>query len=141
MKFLCCSLLMTVLALTLNAQTPAAKDSAIISDHVDLSKTQFVKVDIESDFPGGAAGWRRFLQNNLVYPKKAERKKIEGTVVVQFIVDKDGTISNISAISGPELLQEAATDVIKKSPNWTPATQNGRKVKSYKKQPITFKLQ
>jgi protein TonB len=76
-----------------------------------------------------------------VYPKKAERKKIEGTVVVQFIVDKDGTISNISAVSGPELLQEAATEVIKKSPNWTPASQNGRKVKSYKKQPITFKLQ
>jgi len=98
-------------------------------------------VETESYFPGGVPAWIRFLNNNLTYPPKAVRKKVEGTVVVQFIVDKNGALSNIEAISGPELLQEAAVNVIKNSPNWKPAIQDGRIVKSYKKQPITFKLQ
>jgi len=61
--------------------------------------------------------------------------------VVQFIVDKNGVLSDIAAISGPELLQAAAVEVIKESPRWKPAIQDGRVVKSYKKQPITFRLQ
>jgi protein TonB len=61
---------------------------------------------------------------------------------VQFIVDMEGKVSNVEAISGPETggLREEAVNVIKKSGRWEPAIQNGRKVKSYKKQPITFRL-
>ena len=117
-----------------------------IKDQVSASKDTakgetFTKVEIESSFPGGQRAWIQFLQNNLVYPKKAVKKKIEGTVVVQFIVNKDGSISDISAISGPEELQQSAIDVLKKSPNWKPAQQGGRFVKSYKKQPINYRLE
>ncbi len=99
------------------------------------------KIEFESSFPGGVPGWGRFVQENLVYPKKAIKKNIQGTVITRFIVDSDGTVSDIDAIDGPELLREAVIDVIKKSPNWKPAQQYGKKVKSYKIQPITFKIQ
>lgn len=98
----------------------------------------WTKVEIESQFPGGTAAWQRFLQKNLHIPEVAE--DAQGTVVIQFIVDENGNVSNVEAISGPEKggLREEAVRVIRKSGQWTPAIQNGRKVKSYKRQPITI---
>jgi protein TonB len=111
-------------------------------DDEDYDKT-FTKVEIESEFPGGAAAWLRYLNKNLRYPDDAVNNEIQGTVVVQFIVDKEGNVSDVQAISGPDNggLREEAVRVIKKSGKWTPAVQNGRQVKSYKKQPIVFKLE
>jgi protein TonB len=111
-------------------------------DEEDYDKT-FTKVEIESEFPGGPAAWLRYLNKNLRYPDDAVNNEIQGTVVVQFIVDKEGNVSDVSAISGPESggLREEAVRAIKKSGKWTPAVQNGRQVKSYKKQPIVFKLE
>ena len=111
-------------------------------DDEDYDKT-FTKVEIESEFPGGAAAWLRYLNKNLRYPDDAVNNEIQGTVVVQFIVDKEGNVSDVQAIAGPDNggLREEAVRVIKKSGKWTPAVQNGRQVKSYKKQPIVFKLE
>ena len=111
-------------------------------DNEDYDKT-FTKVEIESDFPGGTAAWLRYLNKNLRYPDDAVNNEIQGTVIVQFIVDKEGNVSDVQPISGPENggLREEAVRVIKKSGKWTPAVQNGRQVKSYKKQPIVFKLE
>ena len=100
----------------------------------------FIKVEIESEFPGGARAWLQFLQDHLVFPKKAVRKRIEGTVLLQFIVDKYGNISDVQALSGDPLLIEAALKAMEQSPRWRPAMQKGQAVKSYKKQPIVFKL-
>jgi protein TonB len=108
---------------------------------LDTSALQtFAKVEKESEFPGGRDAWGKYLSENLRYPQKAQRKKIQGLVVVQFIVNKDGSLSDIEAISGPLELRNAAVDVIKKSPRWIPAEQSGKIVKSYKKQPIGFRL-
>ncbi|MDR3715765.1 MAG: TonB family protein [Puia sp.] len=111
-------------------------------DNEDYDKT-FTKVEIESEYPGGAPQWLRYLTKNMRYPDEAVNNEIQGTVVVQFIVDKEGNVSDVQAISGPETggLREEAIRVIKKSGKWTPAVQNGRQVKSYKKQPIVFKLE
>lgn len=106
----------------------------------DWDKT-FTKVEIESDYPGGAAAWQRYLNRNLRYPQDAIDNEIQGTIVVQFIVDKEGVVSEVEAISGPKELRDEAVRVIKKSGKWTPAVQNGRQVKSYKKQPIVFRLE
>lgn len=106
----------------------------------DWDKT-FTKVEIESEYPGGAAAWQRYLNRNLRYPQDAIDNEIQGTVVVQFIVDKEGMVSDVEAISGPKELRDEAVRVIKKSGKWTPAVQNGRQVKSYKKQPIVFRLE
>ncbi len=106
----------------------------------DWDKT-FTKVEIESEYPGGMAAWQRYLNKSLRYPQDAIDNEIQGTVVVQFVVDKEGNVSNVEAISGPNELRDEAIRVIKKSGKWTPAVQNGRQVKSYKKQPIVFRLQ
>jgi periplasmic protein TonB len=108
----------------------------------DYDKT-FTKVEIESEYPGGPSAWQRYLNKNFRYPDEAVNNEIQGTVVVQFIVDKEGNVSDVQAISGPDQggLREEAVRVIKKSGKWTPAVQNGRQVKSYKKQPIVFKLE
>jgi periplasmic protein TonB len=105
----------------------------------DWKKT-FTKVEIESDYPGGPRAWQRFLRNNLRFPDEAAEVGVEGFVVVQFIVDVEGNVSDVVAVSGPKELQAEAIRVIKKSGKWTPAIQNGHKVKSYKKQPLGFKL-
>jgi len=103
----------------------------------------FTKVEIESSYPGGPGAWMRYLNKTFRYPEEAQQDGIQGTVVVQFIVDKEGNVSEVEAVSGPSTggLRDEAIRVIKKSGKWEPAVQNGRKVKSYKKQPITFKLE
>jgi len=109
-------------------------------DETDYDKT-FTKVEIESEYPGGASAWQRYLNKNLRYPQDAIDNEIQGTVIVQFIVDKAGVVSDDEAIAGPNELRDEAVRVIKKSGQWTPAVQNGRQVKSYKKQPIVFRLE
>jgi protein TonB len=100
----------------------------------------FLSVQIESEYPGGPGAWARFLNRNLRYPNDAQDQGIQGFVEVRFIVDKEGKVSDVEAVSGPVELRAEAIRVIKKSGNWTPAIQNGNKVKSYKRQPIGFKL-
>lgn len=107
----------------------------------DYDKT-FTKVEIESEYPGGQPAWLRYLNKNFRYPQDALNNEIQGTVVVQFIVDKDGNVSDVQAVNGPETggLRDEAIRVIQRSGKWIPAIQNGRTVKSYKKQPVIFKL-
>src|ERR1700754_2794414 len=102
----------------------------------------WTKVEIESEFPGGSGAWLRFLTKSLHYPDDAINNEIQGVVTVQFIVDREGNVSDVQAVSGPEQggLREEAVRVIRKSGKWTPAIQNGNKVKSYKRQPVTFKI-
>jgi protein TonB len=100
----------------------------------------FRKVEIDAQYPGGLEAWRAFLYRRLVYPQEAVDEGKQGTVHVQFIVDKEGNVSDVNAISGPPELYAAAVSVIKKSGRWEPGIQNGQRVKSYKTQPITFKL-
>ncbi len=109
-------------------------------DDEDYDKT-FTKVEIESEYPGGPAAWLRYLGKSLKYPQEAIDNEVQGTIVVQFIVDKEGNVSDVEAVSGAQELRDEAIRVIKKSGKWTPAVQNGRQVKSYKKQPIVFKLE
>ena len=123
-------------AISGNAQSAPREDTA-----KKTTLQTFDKVEIESEFPGGTRGWYEFLSSKLVYPKKAYRKKIEGQVVAKFIVEKDGSLSDIEMVSGPPELWQAVMDVLLESPKWKPAFQNGKVVRSYKSQPINFKLE
>src|SRR5580704_6565340 len=102
------------------AQSGAQLDSIAKGTKPDST----MKVEIESEFPGGVKGWQNFLSSNLVYPPKAVRKKIQGQVIARFIVEKDGSLSNIEILSGPKELWNAVLDVLNQSPNWKPAIQN-----------------
>jgi len=117
-----------------------AKGVVEVPKKQDEGETIFTKVEIESQYPGGISAWTAFLNRKLNYPQLAIDNEIQGTVVIQFIVDLQGNVSDVIAISGPDELKQAAINVIKQSSKWSAAIQNGKPVKSYKKQPITFKL-
>ncbi len=104
----------------------------------------FTKVEVEAGFPGGDRAWRSYLEKNLNTEVPGENGAPEGnlTVIVKFVVSKDGSLSDISCESDPGygICQEAIR-VIKRTKNWTPAIQNGRNVNAYRRQPITFQVE
>lgn len=103
--------------------------------------TVFTRAEIESDFKGGLNGWITFLQRNInpKVPKNQGAPPGNYQVFVQFIVQKDGSIGDIAALTSYGFgMEEEVIRVVKKSPKWVPAVQYGRIVKSYKKQPIYF---
>ena len=137
-------ILATVLSISFNA----------ISQTTDSSKNDktkvFTKVEKEAKFPGGAQGWRRYLESNLnadlatkCIKLKKNQKEAQQTVAVQFIVDKEGNISNVEVRNPAEVhpkLAKEAVRVIKEGPRWIPAEQNGRKVIYQAFQYITFQV-
>ncbi len=104
----------------------------------------FNKVEIEAEYPGGASAWTKYLRNNLDANTPVDNGASEGTytVIVRFIVSRDGSISDVVAETKHGYGMEAeAIKIIKKGPKWTPAQQNGRYVNAYRRQPITFVVQ
>jgi len=101
----------------------------------------FEKVEIEASFPGGERAWANYLRKNLDAETPINNGAPAGTytVMVQFIVDKQGAISDVRALTKHGFgMEDEAVKVIKKGPAWEPAIQNGRKVNAYRRQPITF---
>ena len=113
-------------------------DSLVIGDGV------FEKVDVEATFSGGERAWRKYLEQNLNPNVPVENSAPVGiyTVIVQFIVDRTGAVSDIKTLTnfGYGMEQEVIR-IMKQSPMWTPASQNNRTVKAYRKQPVTFVLE
>ncbi len=104
----------------------------------------FEKVEIEASFKGGEGAWSKYLTRNLRPEVPVENGAPEGTytVIVQFVVSKDGSLSDVRALTKHGYgLEEEAVRVIKKGPAWVPAVQNGRSVNAFRKQPITFQVQ
>ncbi len=92
-------------------------------------------------FPGGIDSWRKYLEANLHYPKKAQKKQIEGLVRVQMVVDVNGNIGEVEAMNDPGGgLAAEAVRVVKEGPKWIPAFQNGKNVTYRFVQSITFAL-
>jgi periplasmic protein TonB len=105
----------------------------------------FTKVEKEAKFPGGPDAWRKFLERNLNANVAADDGAPAGnyTVRVQFIVDKEGNISQVQAIDVPRACPSCgpeAVKVIKRGPKWEPAVQNGRNVIYQAIQHITFQV-
>ena len=98
--------------------------------------------DSEASFPGGKPAWIQFLNKNLHYPDEAVNNEIKGDILVQFDVDEQGNVSNITAIKGPKKggLREEAIRIIQLSGKWVPAMKNNVAVKSTGKETISFKL-
>lgn len=106
-----------------------------------VTKQVFSVVDQMPEFPGGQAALFEFLMKNVKYPADAKDKKIEGRVLVKFVVDTDGSITDIGLLKKtyPSLDTEAIR-VIKAMPKWIPGRQNGKVVKVHYSVPITFRL-
>lgn len=101
----------------------------------------FTKVEVEASFPGGEAAWRNYLSKNLNTNTPIDYGAPGGkhTVIVKFVVSRDGSLSDVQCENDPGFgMCQEAIRVIKKTKNWTPAIQNGRNVNAYRRQPITW---
>lgn len=112
----------------------------IIEDKPQNENPVFIPIEVEARFDGD---WAKFLFKHLNPQVPIDNGAPAGryTVMLQFMVDIDGSVSDIKALTRHGYgLEEEAIRVIRKSKNWEPAIQNGRKVKAYRKQPITFEI-
>ena len=101
----------------------------------------FIFVEHQPDFPGGMAAFYKFIQKKMKYPSQARKMGIEGKVFVQFVVDKDGSLTDINVIRGIGAgCDEEAIRVLKMAPKWNAGKQRGVPVKVRMTLPITFKL-
>lgn len=122
-----------------SSESQTSDQSNSISDKEE--KEVYVAVEKQAEFPGGIAALMNWLSMNIRYPEKAYKENIQGRVIVKFIIEKDGKVSNPTIVRGidPELDKESIR-VVKEMPAWQPAENNGKAVASYFNLPISFKL-
>jgi protein TonB len=101
----------------------------------------FDVVETQPSPQGGMAGWNQYLSKNLKYPTQARRMGIEGTVIVVFVINVDGSIQDVEVLRGiGGGCDEEAVKVVKEAPKWEPGKQRGRAVRTRMRLPIRFKL-
>ena len=112
----------------------------IVLNHLD---TIPVRIQIEAKFPGGARAWQTYLERNLNSNVPVDHRAPNGiyTVIVSFLVDESGNISEVKALTNPGYgTAEEAVRIIKSGPPWIPAVQDGKNVIYRQKQSITFQV-
>jgi TonB family protein len=101
----------------------------------------FQVVEEMPEFPGGMAECMKWLGQNINYPAEAKEKGVQGRVIVQMVVEKDGTITNAKVVRGVDpLLDAEALRVVNQSPKWKPGMQKGEAVRVKYTLPIMFRL-
>ena len=118
------------------------KEQVIAEPVVDDEPLSIALVEQKPSFPGGEAAMYTWLGNNIVYPPAASEEGAQGRVVVEFVVGKDGSITNVRVVRPrhPALDREAVR-VVSAMPTWGPGRNNGQPVKVTYTLPVTFKLQ
>lgn len=107
----------------------------------DQKEEPFNVVEDMPAFPGGMEALIQFLSSNIQYPADAQKQKVDGRVLVNFVVEKDGSITEVKVIKPafPSLDAEAIR-VVKAMPKWKPGYQNGKAVRVLFTLPINFSL-
>jgi TonB family protein len=105
------------------------------------SNEVYAVVDNMPEFKNGLNGLGEFLGSTLKYPEEAKKQHLEGKVFVEFVVEKDGTLSNVNVLKGVnKMMDEEAVRAVKLMPNWTPGKLNDQAVRTKMVLPINFKL-
>ena len=100
------------------------------------------EVENMPSFPGGMDELMKYLAQNIHYPIAAQEKGVQGSVILQFVVDADGFIGNVNVLRGVESsLDEEAIRVVENMPKWEPGILNGEKVSVRYTLPVIFRLQ
>ena len=101
----------------------------------------FQVVETQPEFPGGMAELMKYLQKNIRYPQICKERRVQGRVIVQFVVNADSTITDVNVVKpvNPYLDQEALR-VVKAMPKWKPGEQRGEPVRVRFTLPVTFRL-
>ncbi len=101
----------------------------------------FDVVETQPNPPGGMSGWNKYLADNLKYPTQARRMGVEGTVIVVFVINTDGSIQDVEVLRGiGGGCDEEAVKIVKAAPKWEPGKQRGKPVRTRMRLPIRFKL-
>jgi len=117
-----------------------AKTDTIRNDSV-VNETVFVIREINARFPGGKKECYKWLAANMKYPPICQEKGIQGRVFVSFVVNKDGSITDVKAISSPDpALAQEGERLVRSMPKWAPAMQGNKTVRSKLTIPIVFSL-
>ena len=116
---------------------------ATVKQSADLKKGEIYKsVEQMPRFPGGEVALMKYLQQNIKYPVNAAKNNIDGRVIVQFVIEKDGSIGEVKVVrSVEEELDAEAVRVVKALPNFEPGRQDGEAVAVWYTLPVMFKLQ
>jgi len=133
-----------------NSMSQEVVTPPIIYDDIDIFC--YVKIDPENavhdwvdkmpQFQGGERAMREFFDKNLNYPEEARETGIQGRVLCRFIIEKDGSISNVEIVRGVHpLLDKEAVRLIESMPKWIPGEHNDERVRVSYSIPIIFKLQ
>ena len=105
----------------------APKEAAVTEDN---SIRDFTSLEVLPEFPGGLAGWGKYLQKNLRYPPVARESSISGRVSLSFVVEKNGKLTDVKVLRGiGGGCDEESVRVLKGAPAWKPGIQNGRPVR------------
>lgn len=117
--------------------------TGVVEAHQPVKETVFTTVEIMPSFPGGDEALLRFLHDNVRYPHVAQENEIQGTVFVQFVVDKEGNINDVRTIGATKGggLEEESIRVVKKMPKWKPGKQNSQPVSVQFNLPVRYTLQ
>lgn len=125
------ALMMLVLLFSFMTSTAQTKKNNMVFDIVEVMP----------QYPGGQIAMLKYFMENIKYPEQAMKKGIQGRVAVSFIVEKDGSISNVRPVhSVHPLLDKEAVRVVKSMPKWSPGKQNGKPVRVRFNVPVMFKL-
>ena len=130
-------LLVTVMLSVMSVSVAMADDPATKETDEILFCTQ----QIPAQFPGGQEALMKWIEQNKVYPQKALKKGIEGRVIVQFVVKKDGTVTNGKIVRGVDpLLDKEALRLVSIMPKWSPGRFAGKDTRFTYNLPLLFKL-
>ena len=108
----------------------------------EVENKVFDVVEVMPSFPGGQSALMQYLNSNIKYPVVAQENGVQGRVVVSFVVEKDGSITDVRVVRSVDpSLDREATRVVKSMPHWIPGKQNGSAVRVKYNVPVSFKLQ
>ena len=115
----------------------AVGDDSTTSDNEKVYQV----VGQQPNFPGGKEELFKYLAYNMIYPADAAKNKVEGRVLVTFVIEHDGSISNVNVVNSVyPLLDKEAIRVVSEMPKWIPGKANGKTVRVKYTIPITFRL-
>ena len=125
------------------SQDQMKKDVIVVEEPVKVEPEKiFDAVEQMPTFPGGDAALYKFIGDNLVYPAQAAEEGVSGRVTIRFVVERDGTVSQVTVARGRHpALDKEAKRVVSKLPKFIPGKQNGQTVRVFYTLPINFKLQ
>lgn len=134
---------------SIEISTEDNKEEVVIAAPVEAPEEEeeeevvFVVVESMPEFPGGQQALFKYLGDNVKYPVIAQENGIQGRVICQFVVNKDGSIVDIEVVrsGGDPSLDKEAVRVIKSMPKWKPGKQRGKPVRVKFTLPVNFKLQ